>query len=165
MSTATKIVCRPASNDEMSRHFAIRHQVFVAEQGVMVFTDIDDHDRDARVVHVLGSIAAFDNSTGSMSEVDGGTVRLYPLDDRGLWQGDRLAVLPQYRASTLGMRLVRFAVATAAQAGGVAMRANVQAQNARFFERLGWVCDGDPQPYYGRPHQPMLIDFATATIR
>ena len=49
-----------------------------------------------------------------------GTVRLYPLDETGLWQGDRLAVLPGRRSAGAGGPLVRFAVATAARAGGPA---------------------------------------------
>jgi hypothetical protein len=27
----------------------------------------------------------------------------------------------------------------------------------RFFERLGWSCDGVPGPYRGVIHQPMAI--------
>jgi len=114
----------------------------------MVFTDMDRWDENPSTVHVVAARGA------QMA----GAVRLYPLDDEGRWKGDRLAVLPDHRASLVGARLVRFAVATAAAAGGIRMEASVQAPNARFFERLGWCRDGDIGSYHGLPHQPMAID-------
>lgn len=97
--------------------------------------------------------------------VPGGAVRLYPLDEAdGLWQGDRLAVLPPYRACALGRLLVRFAVATAADLGGREMVAHVQVANVRFFERLGWECRGDPEVYVGLPHQLMTIDLTAVPV-
>jgi hypothetical protein len=89
-------------------------------------------------------------------------VRLYPLDE-GLWQGDRLAVLPGHRASMVGAELVRFAVATAASLGGRHMRAQIQLPNVRFFQRLGWLRVGTPAPYHGIDHQLMLFDLADAS--
>jgi hypothetical protein len=62
----------------------------------------------------------------------------------------------------MGAHLVHFAVATAAAAGGGEMEAAVQSPNVRFFERLGWRCDGDEYLYYGMPHRPMLFDLAEA---
>jgi len=132
----------------MSRHFAIRHQIFVEEQGVMVLTDIDKWDGDPNTIHVLAA------SGGEFA----GTVRLYTVDDDGRWKGDRLAVLPAHRSSLVGVRLVRYAVATAAAAGGTMMEASVQLANVAFFERLGWRCDDEVRSYYGLPHQPMVID-------
>jgi len=114
----------------------------------MVFTDVDRWDQDGQTIHVVAA-------QGSKMA---GTVRLYPLNEVGLWKGDRLAVLPAHRSSLVGMRLVRFAVATAAAAGGSEMVASVQTANTTFFERLGWQRDGVVGPYYGRPHQPMKID-------
>ncbi|WP_172161814.1 MSMEG_0567/Sll0786 family nitrogen starvation N-acetyltransferase [Paraburkholderia elongata] len=141
-----------ASPANLAAHFAIRHRVFVNEQGALVFTDVDRWDADAQVVHVL---AARGDSCA-------GTVRLYPLDAHGRWRGDRLAVLRQHRASLVGAQLVRFATATAAAQGGKLMEANVQLANVTFFERLGWCCDGNVYPYLGLPHQPMVFDLSKA---
>ena len=94
-----------------------------------------------------------------VAAVDGevvGAVRLYPLGD-GLWKGDRLAVLPDARVHRLGGALVRFAVRTAGALGGARMVAQVQVPNVRFFERLGWVRDGEAALYDGVMHQPMAI--------
>ncbi|HVL83675.1 MAG TPA: MSMEG_0567/Sll0786 family nitrogen starvation N-acetyltransferase [Pseudonocardia sp.] len=134
---------------------AIRHAVFVAEQGVFAGSDADDHDAGPDTLHVLGL-------------VDGqpaGTVRLYPLDPgdpTGDWQGDRLAVLPAFRTTGLGAPLVRFAVATAAAHGGRRMIAHVQPPNETFFRRLGWARRG-AETYVGRPH--LLMDIALVDRR
>jgi predicted N-acetyltransferase YhbS len=83
---------------------------------------------------------------------------LYPLDgEAALWLGDRLALLPAQRTGGLGARLVRFAVATAAERGGRQRQAHVQLANVPFFQRLGWRTDGAQECYVGRPHQPMII--------
>ncbi len=148
------VACWNAGKNDISWHFAIRHQVFVEEQGVMVFTDVDDRDSDPVTIHVVAA----------HGQRAAGTVRLYAVDENGLWKGDRLAVLPAHRSSIVGAQLVRYAVATAATAGGTVMDAHVQVQNTRFFERLGWSRSGDVTPYHGLPHQPMSIDLPGKTM-
>ncbi|MGI9327984.1 MAG: MSMEG_0567/Sll0786 family nitrogen starvation N-acetyltransferase [Pseudomonadales bacterium] len=152
--TDTEIAVWSARRKEMAAHFIIRHRVFVNEQGVLVFTDIDSWDDHAKVVHVL---AASGHSYA-------GTVRLYPIDDHGRWKGDRLAVLKQHRRSIVGAQLVRFATATAAAQGGQIMEANVQVANVKFFEQLCWRCNGSEYPYLGLPHQPMVFDLSMAPL-
>jgi len=137
---------------DLATHYAIRQQVFVNEQGALVFTDVDRWDGHAEVVHVLAA----------RGHICAGTVRLYPIDDHGGWKGDRLAVLKAHRVTVLGAQLVRFATATAAVQGGQFMEASVQLANVKFFQRLGWSCDGDEYSYFGLPHQPMLFDLSTA---
>ena len=153
MSPSQRIVCwRAVTPRALSWHLRIRHRVFVEEQRVIPFTDVDDWDRDPGTVHVLAG-------RGSAAV---GTVRLYRTDAAGRWKGDRLAVLPGHRAGIVGMRLVRFAVSTAAAAGGDVMDAFVQLQNVSFFERLGWEHNGPCVPYYGLPHQPMTFGLSEA---
>lgn len=143
-----EIVCRPAAGPlEAALHHSVRHTVFVEEQAVFAGSDRDAHDDFASTIKVLAVAGG---------EV-GGTVRLYPLEP-GLWKGDRLAVLPAFRAWNLGGPLVRFAVDTAAALGGAEMVAHVQTANVRFFERLGWCRRGEPEIYVGLPHQLMSID-------
>jgi putative N-acetyltransferase (TIGR04045 family) len=146
----TVIACRAAADpDERVAHHAIRHRVFVDEQHIFAGSDRDGHDERPRTIHVVGVVDG----------VVGGAVRLYPLDERGrLWQGDRLAVLPAYRARGLGAPLVRYAVRAAGERGGRVMVAHIQLPNVRFFESLGWRRDGDVETYAGLPHQPMAID-------
>jgi putative N-acetyltransferase (TIGR04045 family) len=143
-----EIVCRPVDGPgEAAIHHRIRHEVFVVEQEVFPASDLDAHDAADTTIKVL----AFAGGR------PGGAVRLYPLGP-DIWQGDRLAVMPGFRAWNVGGRLVRFAVDTAAALGGVEMTAHVQTANVRFFERLGWCRRGEPEIYVGLPHQLMSID-------
>lgn len=149
-----RLLCRSVRTPaEQAAHRAIRRQVFVHEQAVFTETDRDAHDLVPSTVHVLGYVDA----------VTAGTVRLFPLDPAlGLWQGDRLAVLEEFRMHGLGAPLVRFAVATAAARGGVRMVAHVQLANVSFFKRLGWIPVGEPELYVGLPHQQMSIALPSA---
>jgi putative N-acetyltransferase (TIGR04045 family) len=145
---ATSATCRLACGpDELAAHYAVRRRVFVEDQALFAGSDEDARDGMPGTLHVVGL---------SDDEV-AGAVRLYPLDDAGLWKGDRLAVLPEARVRRLGALLVRFAVATAGERGGHTMVAQIQLPNVRFFEHLGWSTDGPPAPYHGVMHQPMAI--------
>ena len=136
---------------ELERHLSIRHQVFVTEQAIFPVDDRDTHDDEAATVHVVGYV----DGTAA------GTVRLYPLrrepDGGLLWQGDRLAVLPEFRRHRVGGPLVRHAVRTAGWLGGNRMVAHVQLANVVFFRYLGWSLTGEPELYQGIPHQRMSI--------
>jgi putative N-acetyltransferase (TIGR04045 family) len=141
------LFCRAVDGpDELAVHHRMRTAVFVNEQGLFAPDDRDVHDDDPVTVHVLGSVGA----------EPAGAVRLYPLGGSA-WKGDRLAVLPPYRRSRIAGRLVRFAVATAAERGGTRMDALVQTANVRFFLSLGWSAVGEPHDLLGLPHQPMTI--------
>ena len=149
MAAITELLtCRPTADPaDLVEHLRIRRAVFVDEQRLFEQSDVGPQDHDPRTVHVVGLVDG----------VAGGAVRLYPLDQAGMWQGDRLAVLPGFRQHGLGAPLVRFAVRTAADRGGHTMLAMVQVPNVRFFERLGWRPVGEPVDYVGHPHQQMSI--------
>ena len=146
--------CRVASAPaELERHFAVRRSVFVEEQAIFAGDDRDGFDDDPLTLHAVGVAA------GTV----GGTVRLYPLEGGGLWKGDRLAVLPEFRRGLLGADLVRFAVRTAGALGGTRMVAMIQLPNVRFFALLGWSPSGPVESYHGVEHQPMEIPLAGAS--
>ncbi len=146
------VVCRVVDDAwAVAEHHRIRDEVFVGEQRLFAGSDRDGRDDDAATIKVLGL----------RDGLPGGAVRLYPLDASGLWQGDRLAVLAGARGHGLGGPLVRFAVATAASAGGWRMTAHIQPPNVAFFERLGWSVCGAQEIYVGVPHVPMAINFAS----
>ncbi len=145
------VLCRPVRDiAAIAEHHRIRHAVFVEEQGVFPTSDVDANDARDDVVHVLACHSAR----------AAGTVRLYPTAP-GEWLGDRLAVLPEFRAARVGGPLVHYAVATARALGGRLMRAHVQVANERFFHRLGWSTDGPVEDYVGHPHVPMTIGLIT----
>jgi putative N-acetyltransferase (TIGR04045 family) len=137
---------------EVHIHHAIRESVFVDEQGFFEGSDRDERDDDPATIKVLGLC----------DDAAAGAVRLYPLDDEGLWKGDRLAVLPAFRPRSLGARLVRFAVKTAGERGGELMIAHIQPQNVSFFTRLGWTTVGDPEIFVGREHRKMAIRLSSS---
>jgi putative N-acetyltransferase (TIGR04045 family) len=143
-ATACRLVRTPA---DFARHFAVRRAVFVAEQALFEGDDRDGFDDRASTLHALAT-------AGGRSA---GAVRLYPLEPPGLWRGDRLAVLPEFRHGLLGAALVEFAVRSAGERGGARMVAMIQLPNVRFFEALGWRAYGSAQPFHGRDHQPMEI--------
>lgn len=148
------VVCWKAETGQaLGWHFSIRHRVFVEEQRLISLTDVDEHDRDPTTVHAL----ACRDATAA------GTVRLYPAGPEGRWKGDRLAVLPNHRATLVGMRLVVYAVSYAWAHGGSQMDALVQTQNVRFFERIGWTSDGPEVSYFGTAHQPMSFQLNRAS--
>jgi putative N-acetyltransferase (TIGR04045 family) len=139
-----------ASAADLEGHHRTRHRVFVEEQGIFAGSDRDIWDDLAiHVVAALGPLVV-------------GSVRLYPLDEAGLWQGDRLAVLRDARRLRAGGPLVRFAVKTAGERGGRLMIARVQAPNVAFFLHLGWSSVGEPVEYHGRAHQQMSIQLSGA---
>lgn len=143
-----------AGTGELAAHHDIRNTVFVDEQRIFARSDRDVHDDAATTIHVLGLVDG----------LPAGAVRMFPLDpddSGGDWQGDRLAVLPEFRARVLGAPLVRFAVATAGGLGGRRMIAHVQPANRAFFLRLGWRQVGGPSLYVGIPHLLMDIELST----
>jgi putative N-acetyltransferase (TIGR04045 family) len=152
-ATATCRVAGDAAEREL--HLRIRLEVFVREQRLFEWSDRDAHDEDPRTLHVIGL----------WGRVAAGTVRLYPLEEPGVWKGDRLAVLGPFRQHGLGAPLVRFAVRTAGELGGREMVAQIQLPNVAFFERLGWRRRGEPADYCGRPHQQMAIPLSAPTGR
>lgn len=145
-----EVRCVPADDHALVReHYRIRQAVFVDEQGVFEGTDQDPYDLVPGVVHVVAMLDG----------VPAGTVRFFPLHrPSGLWQGDRLAVLPEFRVHGVGGPLVRYAVAQSGLCGGLQMVAHIQLPNVRFFQRLGWSTDGEVEDYLGVAHQPMRID-------
>lgn len=140
-----KIVCQVAvAPGDVALHHRLRHAVFVEEQAIFATTDTDEHDAEASSLKVLARTAGGEAA---------GAVRLHPLGG-GLWRGDRLAVLPPFRAYA-GRPLVLCALALAGAAGGTEMEAWVQPANTRFFLRLGWQPAGPPRLHHGRDHQRM----------
>ena len=124
--------------------------MFVAEQGLFDETDRDRWDDTA--LHVVA--VADDEVIGA--------VRLYQLDEAGLWQGDRLSVSANARKLRAGGPLVRFAVTTAGELGGHLMIARIQAPIVPLFRFLGWERVGGLIDYRGVAHQRMTIPLSGA---
>jgi len=122
--------------------YAIRHEVFVKEQGLFRQTDRDEMDPVS--VHILVL----------RGEECVGTVRITPLDD-GDWLGSRLAVREPFRGR-VGTLLVERAEEEVRKRGGRRFRAYIQSSRVPFFERCGWRPLQRIPEYHGRPHVLML---------
>ena len=130
---------------ELQSYFALRHSIFVEEQGVFATTDVDPLDEIAYPI-----IAA------QNSEVVG-IVRIYESEFR-LWYGGRLGVHSDHRrAAQVGKGLIYKAVTTANTWGCDRFLATVQLQNVRFFQRQHWS-SLEEIDLCGRPHHLMEAD-------
>jgi putative N-acetyltransferase (TIGR04045 family) len=120
-----------ADRRDLAEYHRLRHQEFVAEQGLFTGHDEDDVDADPRTVVLI--------ARGAAGDVLGG-VRLGPVDngpDLGWWRGSRL-VVARRSPPGLGSALVRAACARAENSGVLRFEATVQARHQVFFSRLGW---------------------------
>jgi len=141
--------------DELSGYWKLRKEVFCEEQHLF-----ENHDRDAIDEHCIPLICAT-LVAGMVDEVVG-FVRIDEREPR-VWYGSRLCVKSSFRRLThlspsvsirnhqpvykgfgaLGAGLIYKAVSTANALGCDKFLANVQEQNAKFFQRLHWTPIGD----------------------
>lgn len=151
---------------ELQGYWNLRRDVFCEEQAVFV-----EHDRDEVDDHAIPIICAT-LVAGMVDEVVG-TVRIDERQPR-LWYGSRLCVHKAHRRLTemspgvsvrnhqpvhrgfgaLGAGLIYKAVSTANAIGCDRFLANVQEQNARFFQRLHWL-KLEERVLHGRVHAHM----------
>lgn len=156
--------------DELEGYWALRREVFCEEQHVFE----GDGDRDAVDEHAIPIICA--TLLAGMVDQVVGTVRIDERQPR-LWYGSRLCVARDFRRLTemspsvsvrshqpvyrgfgaIGAGLIYKAVSTANRLGCDTFLADVQEQNARFFQRLHWRRLGERQ-LHGRPHVHMQAE-------
>ncbi|MET9002530.1 MSMEG_0567/sll0787 family protein [Amycolatopsis sp. NPDC004169] len=120
-----------ADHDGLAAYRALRHEAFVARQGLFTGHDLDDHDIDSRTIVLLAR-----DTAGAVL----GGVRLGPATDGpdlGWWRGGRLVVAAGSPAG-VGSALVRAACARAEAEGALRFEATVQTRTEKLFTRLGW---------------------------
>ncbi|NJO79819.1 MAG: GNAT family N-acetyltransferase [Cyanobacteria bacterium RM1_2_2] len=136
-----------SSPQEYQSYFQLRHDIFVAEQGLFPIHDVDGIDQ-----HAYPIVAMLPENQQVV-----GVVRIYETEPK-LWYGGRLGTHCEYRKGwQIGKGLIYKAVTTANAWGCTQFLATVQLQNVRFFQRLHWnslqeitICD--------RPHHLMEAD-------
>ena len=126
--------------------FALRHQVFVSEQGVPQEEELDD--LDAVATHLLAS----DDATAL------GTARI-------VYQGEtakigRVCVVKSARGTGLGAELINAAVQIAQrQPGVIKAKLGAQLHALGFYEKLGFKVYGPVYLDAGIEHRDMVLDF------
>lgn len=137
---------------QLEAYYRLRHAVFVEEQALFEWTDIDEHDPRATSLVAVSEIAG-------MPDAVVGSVRIYPAED-GTFFGGRLAVARGHRRSgAVGTALIAAAVATAREHGCRRFLATVQLVSARYFERHHFHPVA-PIEVRGRAHLLMEADLA-----
>ncbi|WP_027257124.1 GNAT family N-acetyltransferase [Leisingera aquimarina] len=132
--------------NDLQTCFALRHQVFVEEQGVPVEEEQDTLDADA--THLLAL----------QDSIPVGTARI-------VFKGDtakigRVCVLPSARGTGLGAKLIEAAVHNARAEPGIAKaKLGAQLHAIGFYERLGFNAFGPVYDDAGIDHRDMVRDF------
>jgi GNAT superfamily N-acetyltransferase len=123
---------------------ALRHAVFVGEQGVSAELEADGADAHATHAVVVSGEAVV--ATGRL------------IDDDGWARLGRIAVRPDHRGSGLGAVIVADLVRAAARLGMPRLRLHAQTTVVGFYERLGWQALGAPDVEAGLAHRWMERD-------
>ncbi len=140
MKPACKIV---DTEEELGEALSIRREVFIVEQGVSESLEVDGHDADA--LHVLCNINGIPVGTGRVEFLN-----------EGLKIG-RVAVLEPYRNRGIGKLIVRFLIEGSRKRSRGQIFANVQLEVVDFYEKLGFVCEGDTFMEAGIEHVRMVL--------
>lgn len=130
-----------APTNDTATCFALRHTVFVVEQGYTAEGEVDALDPLSH--HLL----AHNGSTPIA------TARVY-LDD-GTAKIGRVCVLLEHRGTGLGAELIKAAVELARGKGAQRAVLGAQAHAVGFYEKLGFMPYGAVYPDEGEPHQMM----------
>ena len=119
----------------------IRYAVFVDEQGVPAELEQDAHDQDA--LHLL-AVSADGEGVG--------TARMLPDGHIG-----RMAVLPAWRGRGIGTALLRALLDAARQMGRHEVFLHAQCRAEPFYQRLGFVAEGEIFDDAGIDHRCMRL--------
>ena len=115
---------------------AVRYEVFVLEQQVPLEMEWDE--MDAVCIHIV----AYDEEGQAV-----GTGRLLPDGHIG-----RMAVRQPARGSGIGARMLEALVKAASNRGDKAVMLNAQTQAEAFYQRYGFVREGEVFMEAGIPH-------------
>lgn len=129
---------------------AVRHAVFVAEQGIPA--DLERDLADAGCIHVLAR-----DGVGQAL----GTGRLLPQPD-GVLKLGRLAVLASQRGRGVGQALLDALLKAARAQGSREVVLHAQQSAASFYLAAGFQPRGEAFMEAGIPHQEMALPLAPA---
>jgi len=148
-SYAVRVAEDPADREAC---FAVRKEVFVAEQGVPQEIEYDEHD--ATATHVL-AVREDGTPLGTGRLLYGEAAAAKTDGDLTVGSLGRLAVTKDARGLGVGVALVR-AIEDAARARGLAaVDLHAQTHALGFYERLGYEAYGPEFPDAGIPHRAM----------
>ncbi len=133
-----------APTEDTETCYALRHEVFVKEQGYSAEDEVDALDPDC--LHLLAQDEDTPVATARVCVVD------------GVAKIGRVCVLGSHRGRGVGADLINVAVAHAGSLGLRRAILGAQAHAVGFYERLGFAAYGEPYDDEGEPHQMMARD-------
>lgn len=116
----------------------IRQKVFVEEQGF--HNEFDEIDKHAK------HIVLYDN------HLPVATCRFFERETAGNYAIGRLAVIKQYRGKNLGSELLKYAESEIEKSGGKCAFLHAQTRAAKFYEKNGYVQQGEIELDESCPH-------------
>lgn len=117
---------------------AIRQEVFMGEQGFSYEFD----STDPTALH----LTLYEDGRAL------GCCRLFPGEAPGAWHVGRVAVQKEYRGRGLGARIMEEAERAVRQRGGLCLELSAQTRAAGFYQRLGYVQEGEEYLEEHCPH-------------
>ena len=135
---------RLAGPQDMAGVFDVRRQVFAVEQGIRPADEWDGLDEEA--IHAVGVVNGAVVGTGrSVRSGAGHEVRI-----------GRMAVLPAYRRSGIGMGVLKVLEEEAIRSGAVHAVLHAQTYVKSFYEDAGYRESGEPFVEAGIEHVTMV---------
>ncbi|MVO89008.1 GNAT family N-acetyltransferase [Streptomyces sp. p1417] len=155
MAADAGVTCRVAADQgDLDACFAVRKEVFVAEQGVPEDLEYDEYDAGA--VHVLAVRSGDGTPLGTGRLLTGAAAVVKNGDpDTGVGALGRLAVLRSARGLGAGAALVGAIEDAARERGLTAVDLHAQTHALGFYERLGYAAYGAEFLDAGIPHLAM----------
>lgn len=146
------VVRAVGSAEDRAAAYAVRHEVFVVEQGVPADLELDDLDdtADHVVAYVGGRAVGAGRLVVEPAGFAGTDPALGPVGHLG-----RLAVRREGRGTGLGVRLVRAVEERAVVHGLRPVVLGAQTHAIGFYERLGYAAYGEVFDDAGLPHRWM----------
>lgn len=130
-----------APTTDLKSCYALRHKVFVQEQGYSAEEEVDALDPLSH--HLLAHEDGLPVATARVY-LEGDTAKI-----------GRVCVLATFRGTGLGMQLIVAAVALARKNGAKRAVLGAQVQAIGFYEKLGFSPYGEVYADEGEPHQMM----------
>lgn len=145
-------VIRVTTLAEMAEALYVRRTVFTEEQGIDGNIEVDEHDDDPTTVqtaiHVLGRLDGEPVATAR--------ILLAASPDEEAHIG-RVAVIDVHRGKNFGRAVMELLQDIGRDLGYRQIVLGAEATAVGFYERLGYVCEGEPYMHVGILHQDMRL--------
>ncbi|MEV0531562.1 GNAT family N-acetyltransferase [Kitasatospora sp. NPDC050463] len=138
--------------DDLALVRGVRHEVFIAEQGVPEELEYDE--LDATSEHLL-AVGPQGEPLGTARLIHGPQALALTGGTAGRVLLGRLAVVKAARGTGLGVELVRAVEAAGRERGAREVELHAQVQALGFYERLGYTAEGPVYDDAGIPHRTM----------